>query len=300
MALAHILIIEDSEIEARLLERWLRKHRYETTIALNVKEARDQIGEKEIDVVLMDWSLPDGEGIDLIKELMDSSPSGWLPIIMITSHQESSKVKEAFEAGATDFMRKPADEIELLARIYGALRIKGLQELLLETSIRDPLTNLYNRRYMDDRVTQEFFRCKRHGHPFSICLLDIDHFKHVNDTYGHDMGDSVLRCIATILKNHLRQTDVVARYGGEEYLILLPETNLQNALLVMEKIRNLVASHKQVTEDNREFFITFSGGISGGQIQTNDSVFQYMREADRLLYVAKESGRNKVLVQDKN
>jgi diguanylate cyclase (GGDEF)-like protein len=290
-----ILIIEDSDLQLRILDRWLTKHGYTTIGAYSATEARKIIAKEKIDVVLLDWELPDGSGIDLITEILNSSPSGWLPIIMVTSHSDPAKIKEAIEAGATDFIRKPAEEIELMARIFSALRIKALQDLLIETSIRDALTGLYNRRYMDERIEQEFQRCKRHHHPIAIAMIDIDFFKKVNDTYGHDIGDNVLRLLAAELKLHLRKSDIISRYGGEEFVILLPETPLENALIVIDKIRIHISEIPIPSEDGKEFFITFSTGLAGGTLPPDLTPTEALKIADKNLYEAKHAGRNRIV-----
>ncbi len=290
-----ILIIEDSEIQFKILERWITKQGYKTLGATTLKEAREIISNNKIDTVLLDWELPDGSGIELIKEILSFSSSGWLPIIMVTNHQNSERIKEAFEAGATDFVRKPAEEVELLARIYSALKIKALQDLLLESSIRDPLTGLYNRRYMDERIDQEFQRCKRHSHPITIAMLDIDYFKKVNDTYGHDMGDEVLKVFAHELKSRLRKSDIVSRYGGEEFVVALPETSIENAFIVLNKIRISISELTFRSEEGAEFRITFSGGLSGGKIESESSPADILKIADKNLYEAKHTGRNQIL-----
>lgn len=295
MAQKKILIIEDSDPQSRILEHWVTKYGYMAVSARSVSDARRIIAREKIDVALLDWELPDGTGIELINEILSFSPSGWLPIIMVTSHTDSSQIKEAIEAGATDFIRKPADEVELLARIYSALRIKTLQDRLLESSHQDPLTSLYNRRYMSERIEQEFQRCRRHDRPISLAMIDIDFFKNVNDTYGHDVGDTVLRLLANELKLQLRKSDIVSRYGGEEFVILLPETTLENAHLVLDKIRNQISNILIPIEDSPPFSITFSGGIAGGSLAPEMTPADALKIADKHLYEAKLSGRNQIV-----
>ncbi|MCZ8157529.1 MAG: diguanylate cyclase [Leptospira sp.] len=290
-----ILVVEDSDIQLRLLDRVLSKNGYTVLCAATAASARLKIANEKIDVVLLDWELPDGNGIDLIKEILASSPTGWIPIIMITSHTESCKIKEAIEAGATDFISKPADQVELLARIFGALRIKALEDLLIETSIRDSLTGLYNRRYIEERIEQEFQRSKRHKHSIAIAVLDIDFFKRVNDKYGHDAGDMVLKFFAKELRLNLRKSDIIARFGGEEFVVILPETSLKFALDVMDKIRKQISNTPIFLENGEEIKITFSGGLSGGVLTELAIPHDYLKEADKNLYLAKESGRNRIL-----
>ncbi|MDF3822114.1 diguanylate cyclase [Leptospira sp. 96542] len=287
-----ILIVEDSELQRRILIRWLTKNGYETIEADSLTGARDIITKDNVDVVLLDWELPDGTGIELITELLSSAPTGWLPIIMVTSHKQPDNIKLAIEAGATDYISKPAEEIELLARIYSSLRIKTLQDQLRETAIRDVLTGLYNRRYINERFEQEFQRCRRHGHECSFAILDIDFFKKVNDTYGHDTGDRVLKILATVLKDALRKSDIIGRFGGEEFVILFPETKLKDSINVLDKIRLAVSELEIVAENDTSFKISFSGGLAGGDISIFNEPAEILKIADKNLYEAKSKGRN--------
>lgn len=290
-----ILIIEDSELQRKLLNRWISNHGYTPLEAISLSEAREIISKDQVDVVLLDWELPDGSGIELISEIFSSSPIGWLPIIMVTGHTEPENLKLAIEAGATDYITKPAKEIELLARIFSALRMKSLHDQLRETAIRDVLTGLYNRRYMEERIEQEFQRCKRHKHSLSLAMIDIDFFKKVNDTYGHETGDIVLKRIAFELKTSLRKSDIISRFGGEEFVIVFPETGVNDATKVLDKIRESVSNIELKSEAGENFKVSFSGGVAGGDITEIDNPAELLRTADKLLYEAKSSGRNRIV-----
>lgn len=290
-----ILIIEDSELQRKLLNRWISNHGYTPLEAVSLSEAREIISKDQVDVVLLDWELPDGSGIELISEIFSSSPIGWLPIIMVTGHTEPENLKLAIEAGATDYITKPAKEIELLARIFSALRMKSLHDQLRETAIRDVLTGLYNRRYMEERIEQEFQRCKRHKHSLSLAMIDIDFFKKVNDTYGHETGDIVLKRIAFELKTSLRKSDIISRFGGEEFVIVFPETGVNDATKVLDKIRESVSNIELKSEAGENFKVSFSGGVAGGDITEIENPTELLRTADKLLYEAKSSGRNRIV-----
>jgi len=290
-----ILIVEDSEFQRRFLVRWLKKNGYDTLEAETFQEAREKIRDNEISVVLLDWELPDGKGIDLIKEILASSPYGWLPIIMVTSHSEPERIKEALEAGATDYLSKPAERIELLARIFSAIRIKNLQDKLRETSIRDAMTGLYNRRYMEERMEQEFQRCKRHKNLMTIAMIDLDFFKKVNDSYGHEVGDQVLKILADVLKSQLRKSDILSRFGGEEFVIVLPETPVEGAKMVLNKVREYLSKVEISSPLGKSFSVTLSGGVAGGDISEFETYHDLLRMADKNLYEAKHSGRNCII-----
>lgn len=290
-----ILIIEDSELQRKLLNRWISNHGYVPIEAVSLSDAREIIIKDQIDVVLLDWELPDGSGIELISEIFSSSPVGWLPIIMVTGHTEPENLKLAIEAGATDYITKPAKEIELLARIFSALRMKSLHDQLRETAIRDVMTGLYNRRYMEERIDQEFQRCKRHKHNLSLAMLDIDFFKKVNDTYGHETGDIVLKRFATELKSSLRKSDIISRFGGEEFVIVFPETAVADASRVLDKIREVISGIELQSEAGQKFKVSFSGGVAGGDVTSIENPVELLRSADKLLYEAKSSGRNRIV-----
>ncbi len=289
-----ILIVEDSNTQRAILVRWVKNNGYEAIEAEDCASAKKFLLQLEIDVVLLDWNLPDGSGVDLIKEILESSRNGWIPIIMVTANTEPEKIREAIDAGATDFIRKPPEEIELIARVYSSLRIKNLQDKLLENSIKDALTGLYNRRYINERSIQEFSRCKRHENPFSLVIFDLDHFKNVNDTYGHEVGDLVLRSIASIFQKSIRNSDILGRFGGEEFLILMPETKPENASKVLEKVKNLLLDSPILHKD-KDLQITFSAGIAGGSLDSILGMDQLFQLADSRLYEAKKSGRNKIV-----
>ncbi|XDD48596.1 GGDEF domain-containing protein (plasmid) [Leptospira sp. WS39.C2] len=293
--LKNILIIEDSDLQRKLLSRWVSKNGYAPIEAVTISDAREKILAENIDVVLLDWELPDGTGIDLISDILSTSPVGWLPIIMVTGHTEPEYFKLAIEAGATDYITKPAKEVELLARIFSALRIKALHDQLRETAIRDVMTNLYNRRYMEERIEQEFQRCRRHKSNLSLAMIDIDKFKNVNDTYGHEVGDLVIKRLANELKSSFRKSDIISRFGGEEFVILFPETGIADACRILDKVRELVSKIEIKSDANDKFNFTFSGGVAGGDLSAFETNAELLRIADKNLYEAKSSGRNKIV-----
>ncbi len=293
--LRKILIIEDSELQRKVLSRWIAKNGYIAIEAETILEAREKILSEPIDVVLLDWELPDGNGIDLISDILSTSPVGWLPIIMVTGHTEPEYFKIAIEAGATDYITKPAKEIELLARIFSALRIKTLHDQLRETAIRDVMTNLYNRRYMEERIEQEFQRCKRHKSLLSMAMIDIDKFKSINDTYGHEVGDQVIKQLAHELKTSFRKSDIISRFGGEEFVILFPETGITDATRILDRVRENVSKIEMKSDTDQIFHFTFSGGVAGGELDEVNSNHDLLKLADKNLYEAKTSGRNQII-----
>ncbi|MCW7463161.1 diguanylate cyclase DgcR [Leptospira limi] len=293
--LRKILIIEDSELQRKVISRWITKNGYTAIEADSISVAREKILNEPIDVVLLDWELPDGNGIELISDILSTSPVGWLPIIMVTGHTEPEYFKLAIEAGATDYISKPAKEIELLARIFSALRIKSLHDQLRETAIRDVMTNLYNRRYMEERIEQEFQRCKRHNSLLSLAMIDLDKFKSINDTYGHEIGDQVIKQLAHALKTSFRKSDIISRFGGEEFVILFPETSIADAARILDRVRENVSKIEMKSDSDQIFHFTFSGGVAGGNLSDFNSNQELLKIADKNLYEAKSSGRNQIV-----
>nr|HID59749.1 diguanylate cyclase [Desulfobacterales bacterium] len=204
-----------------------------------------------------------------------------------------------------DYLTKPFNHAELIARLNTGKRILKLERSLRKAneeirilSITDPLTKCYNRRYMNEHLPKEINRARRYGHPLSVILCDIDHFKEINDTYGHQAGDMVLKRFARCLKESIRRdVDWVIRYGGEEFLIVLPETGLMSSLSIAERLR-IIVSQTEIMWDKENIRITASFGTTGFDNSTPDekiSVDAMINMADRYLYQAKEEGRNRVV-----
>jgi diguanylate cyclase (GGDEF)-like protein len=255
-------------------------------------------------MVLLDWVMPEVNGIELCKALRNSATQGYVYIIFLTARDSKTDVVEALEAGADDYITKPFHREELLARIRTGLRVLDLERSLKKAneeikimSLTDPLTGVYNRGYLNEHLPSEVKRSVRYEHPLQVIMCDIDHFKTVNDLYGHQAGDEVLRGFAAFLKGSIRQNlDWVARYGGEEFVIVLPETIASGACAVAERMRQKV-EQKRFRIQNKGIRVTASWGISGmdpGRWQESLSSDALLNEADQCLLSAKRSGRNAV------
>jgi len=299
-----ILLAEDDFISRRLFEKILAKEGFAVTSVANGREALDLFRRQFFPIVLTDWQMPEIEGPDLCRAIREENPDRYVFIVMLTAKGSKDDIINGLGAGADDYLTKPAHHAELVARIKTGIRILELERSLKAAvdeihlmSITDPLTGIYNRGYINERLPQEIRRAKRYGRDLSLLLCDIDHFKNVNDTYGHLVGDAVLKTFAECLTHTIRQqVDWVGRYGGEEFLVVLPETDHAGAMVLAERLReNAAACHTML--DDCTISVTASFGVTGfspSEIQESVKAETLLQEADRLLYEAKASGRNRV------
>jgi two-component system, cell cycle response regulator len=292
--MANIILVEDDDNVSHLLSRQLQRAGYTTQHAPTIREARELFRDNPWDIAILDRGLPDGDGLDLCRELRASSPHGY--ILMVTGNTSDEAKLEGFEKGADDYVTKPFQTDELLARVRAGVRIVQLQKALLDTnrrleelSLTDSLTHVANRRAFDDRLEDAFEHAKRYERPLSLVLVDIDHFKSINDTHGHDAGDRVLRRVADVLAENSRHTDFVARIGGEEFAVLLPEIALFEGMQFGEKLRCNIAIAPFSTGP-----VTISIGIANMPHSRVISSAELFRAADQALYRAKANGRNRV------
>jgi diguanylate cyclase (GGDEF)-like protein len=281
-----------------MLSRQLKRAGYEVRVAGTLAAARELVRHMEWDVVLLDRNLPDGDGLDLCRELRAQSPHGY--IVVLTGVDGDQAIVEGFEHGADDYVTKPFAIDELIARIRAGVRIVRLQKALLESnrlledlSLTDGLTSLRNRRAFDDRLRDAFEHSRRYERPLSLVVIDIDHFKPINDSHGHDAGDAVLRGVARRIAKSTRQTDFAARIGGEEFAIILPETPLFEAMQFAEKIRAIVAATPVEAGEGRELNVTVSIGVANALHSRTHSRAELFQAADQALYRAKANGRNR-------
>jgi diguanylate cyclase (GGDEF)-like protein len=299
---ASILIVDDSEVVRTQVVEVLRK------VALfdNYHEAVDGIDGLKIlnatviDVILCDLMMPNMDGFEFLAQVKSDNGFKDIPVIILSGKGESGLKIKGLESGASDYVTKPFDAGELIARIMVQLNIKELQDdlrqtnkLLRELSITDYLTHLYNRRYMMDSLGMEFLRTIRKKGELCLVLMDIDHFKSVNDTYGHQQGDMVLAAVAEAVQVELRRYDLAARYGGEEFAMVLPETSLHDGLAVAERLRQAV-SEMVFPAPLHNLIVTISQGVAALPSPYIDSVDVLIRAADEALYRAKQNGRNRV------
>lgn len=299
-----ILLAEDNPVSAKLIENILKKAGHEVTTATNGRQALGLFNEKFFPIILTDWMMPEMDGLDLCRSIRSSISEGYVYIILLTARDSKDDIVSGLKAGADDYLSKPVSRPELIARLNSGIRILELERSLKKAneeirvlSITDSLTGCFNRGYMNEHLQKEILRSKRYRHPLSVVLCDIDHFKMVNDTYGHQIGDRVLIAFAQVIRETIREKiDWGVRYGGEEFLIVLPETEFNRGCITAERLRQAV-SQMEIEEQNRTIKITASFGVTGFDADTDDqkvSPDAVINRADEQLYKAKREGRNRV------
>ncbi|MEP6732235.1 MAG: diguanylate cyclase [bacterium] len=305
---ACILIVDDHEDNIEVLKVRLESWGYQTASAYNGYDALAYVGKTPPDLILLDVMMPEISGIEVARQIKSNRNLPFIPIIMQTALDSTEDKVEGLEAGADDYITKPIDFAELKARLRSMLRIKRLQDALeerekelLEVNERlrymsqtDALTGLDNRRNLNERIEEMFAHAKRLEEPFSLVMVDLDKFKTVNDTYGHQAGDEVLKQLASILREEAREIDRVGRYGGEEFMLLLPGAKLDDAFSFSERVRNRIEAHT-FTFPGGTLVRTASFGVASWPHEKIQEPDDLVRSADDALYVAKETGRNRVI-----
>ena len=297
-----VLVVDDSAVYRKLIGDHLQAWGFRVTLAENGAQASAVLARPDSPkLVLLDWVLPDIEGVDLCHQIREAGSSRpYLYVILLTSKEGRQNMLYAMESGADDYLVKPFDESELKARLMVGKRILDLQEELVDAreamrhaATHDSLTELLNRGEILDMLQRELERARRDRKPLTVILADIDHFKQVNDTLGHLFGDQALQEIARRLRSSLRVYDWIGRYGGEEFLLVLPGCDLEDAIVRGNELRELVAGTPVVALD-AEKSITVSMGVAVSEGVGKDEVETLLGRADAGLYAAKEQGRNRV------
>jgi two-component system cell cycle response regulator len=306
---ARILVVDDSRTQLEWLVKVLEREGYEVRTAAGGREAIREVTAAPTDLVLLDMVLPDMDGLEVLRIVKARPEDQFVPVIMLSVRSDVESKVTGLRIGADDFLAKPFAEAEILARCGAMLRIKNLQDQLRETqrklreqAITDELTTLKNRRAFDERLQEEFRRAERYVDPVSLIMIDLDHFKRVNDRFGHPYGDAVLRGAAEQLRASTREPDICARYGGEEFAVILPKTHLQGALAVAERIWRelggrrypLPAGAPTTAADTAGLQVTASMGIAVYPSKGITSPELLLRYADEALYQAKRAGRNTI------
>ena len=292
---AKILIVDDISKNIQLVASILKPFDYSLSFALSAKEALDIIHSSEIDLILLDVMMPQMDGFELCELLKKDEKFKHIPIIFLTAKNDAKSIARGFQVGGVDYMSKPFYEEELIARIKTHLEIQRLTKALKEQAKQmqylantDALTHVANRLKFNAILEHQIALQKRNPQPLSLIFLDIDFFKRVNDTYGHEVGDTVLITLAKLIKDTIRESDLVARWGGEEFIIVVNGSSAQKVTKLAQKLRALIERH--TFEDVGH--ITCSFGIS--HYKQDDDMHTFLQRADKALYKAKELGRNRV------
>ncbi|MED5548976.1 MAG: PleD family two-component system response regulator [Pseudomonadota bacterium] len=256
---------------------------------------------KGIDLLIVDLTHPEFDGLRLCARVRSDTATRPLPILTVVSPDDTAQAVRALDLGVNDIIYRPVDAGELNARVRTQLRRKRYADRLrsqldqsLEMAVTDPLTGLHNRRYINSRLRQALASADNGGAPVSVLIADIDHFKSINDLYGHEAGDTVLREFAERIQKAMRALDLASRYGGEEFLVLMPAAGLAEARIAAERLRSVVADAPFLLEDGTDIAVTVSVGLA--QALPGEGVEAVLRRADQALYTAKNEGRNQVQV----
>lgn len=288
-----VLVIEDHPDQRDLLAIVLQREGYRVITAGNGLEALEKLEAESVQIALSDIMMPKMDGFELIKRIRTNPALKNIYVILITARiQEGDRVR-GLDLGADDYITKPFSFSELLARIRVGSRVVQYQRHLEYQTQVDSLTGLFNRRAFEKKIQEEFERSKRYHNPLSVLILDIDNFKMINDTYGHHGGDAALVKIAETFREKTRQSDFASRYGGEEFVLILPETDQESALQVANKIHDSIRGCSFGTTA-RPFTLTVSIGVSSTSARYYGDWRELLNDADRALYAAKNAGKDRV------
>ncbi len=294
-----VLIADDDSMTRIALRKNLQKWGYEVVQAKDGLEAWEALTEENPPrLAVLDWMMPEMEGIDICRRLQQNEDFPFIYTILLTIRKEKDDIVEALDSGAYDFLSKPVHAAELRSRIAVGVRLVAAEDKLREyagemerIAITDALTGAYNRRHFFHQGENEIRRAGRYNRPLSFLLLDIDHFKKVNDAYGHFAGDKALKTMTEKCWKAIRECDLFARYGGEEFSMILPETDEDGAFILAERLRKIIET-TAITHEESRFNFTVSIGLAS-LIKDEKTVEAVMTRADGALYRAKENGRNR-------
>jgi len=294
-----ILAADDDPVWLRMIEAMIREWGDEVVTARDGSEAWQALtGPNRPSLAILDWVMPGMDGLEVCRRLRDDTESPYIYVLLLTARDSKADLIRAFDAGADDYIRKPFDPDELRARLRAAGRIMDLQAALLmaqgelrQQATHDALTGLLNRGAISEIFERELARAKREEMSVGVLLADVDHFKSVNDTHGHDTGDEVLRQVARRLQGAVRTYDLVGRYGGEELMVVLPRCDDESAFRIAERARAAVASTPCGSDPAVP--VTISMGIATSRALGTFDANALVRGADAALYRAKNGGRNR-------
>jgi len=286
-----VLIVDDNPDDIAIAKQRLKGEDLDIVTAENGRSGLDAAKNHEPDLILLDLELPDLDGFEVCRALKGDAELCMVPVIFLTASCNPTDVARGLDVGAVDYVTKPFNVYELRARVRAALRTKHLQDLLIQHAQLDPLTGLPNRRMLMERLQQEWARMERHGGKLSFIMADVDGFKHINDRFGHHIGDRLLQEIAKAIAAQCRQNDLPARYGGDEFAIIVPDEGAIDAANLADRCRQDIEKI-HIDADGQQVNATASFGVA--QADGLDSAETLAKMADRTLYDAKRAGGNGV------
>ncbi|HCK10718.1 MAG TPA: hypothetical protein DHW45_12640 [Candidatus Latescibacteria bacterium] len=295
-----VLIVVDDRAQFLLIQNFLDGEKLELVAAKDARETFEAIYQQMPDLIIVDIDLQGEDGFDILRSIRVEPRYDAIPIVVYSSQNDTDTKTRALDLGALEYLKKPLTSKELAAHVRAILRFKLKQDQIFEEykrlselSLTDPLTGAYNRRALDTFLKSRLSESSRHGIPVSCVMFDIDHFKDVNDTHGHQVGDVVIKDISDLVRSLCRQEDALIRYGGEEYLVILFHTPRDGAVIFGERVRESVSEH---AFHSGELKITISGGIASlpeDEIPSDPEAM--INLADQRLYTAKRKGRDQIV-----
>lgn len=299
---SRVLIVEDDPTIGHIIRALLEKRDIQVAVADGGEQGLLEAQTNPPDLIIMDVLMPDMDGFTAARRLQEDERTWHIPIIFVTALGHTDQIIKGLDLGAVDYITKPFRGAELVARINAALRLKSIQDGLRQANAElaslalvDSMTGLHNHRYIMEMLSQALHHAARYGEALTALMLDLDHFKQVNDTYGHHQGDLVLRELAGVLRRSVRASDDVGRYGGEEFVVVCPSTDQSAGLQLAERIRQTVQAHPFSGPEGR-LSITVSLGCATYDQARDASGEALLKRADAALYRAKRDGRNCVRV----
>jgi two-component system cell cycle response regulator len=296
-----VLIVEDDPVTQRLLEVFLRKWGYDVHITSNGEEALEELIKPDSpNLILSDWMMPGIDGLELCRRIRALNRLDYVYFIILTAKGKKEDVVEGLEAGADDYLVKPFDQEELKYRVKIGERILNLEHRIIQLACTDELTGVLNRRALFERIHESTHRAIRENSPFCLLMADLDHFKKINDNFGHHAGDIVLQQFTDRLLKISRPYDFIGRYGGEEFVVCFPGAGYNKAENIAERMRKGIENLEIKLENNSEpIRITASFGLACYDIGSEESVDSLINRADEAMYHAKQHGRNRIHVSNR-
>lgn len=293
---AKVLVIDDSPEVHRLLRARLRHEDLELLEATSREAGIELAASRSPTLILLDLDMGGVDGYETLRNVREAGATRNTPVIVLSSRATPQDKVTAFELGAVDFIAKPIEMAEARVRIRSAVRTTRLMLMLSAQARLDGLTGLWNRFYFDDRWAEECSRAQRHRRSLSLAILDADHFKSINDTFGHPAGDAVLQQIGAIVRREARLSDIPCRYGGEEFAVIMPDTSATDSCVLVERIR--AAVQEVVWPRHPERRVTISAGVTTVVPLPEIAPSKWIEAADQNLYRAKQSGRNRLVADE--